>query len=72
VNNPTDPSLMDNWLDNCMPPPGDANIIITIMSGEIFNASAPITGDIINYGTLKGNLNLTGNLTNYGTFSPGN
>jgi hypothetical protein len=70
--NPTDPTIADNWQYGCIPPSNDPDINITIMNGEVFKAVDPIMGDIINYGTLKGNLNLTGNLTNYGIFSPGN
>lgn len=69
---PTNPMLADNWHYGCIPPSNDPDIKITIMAGEIFMANNPIIGDIINYGILKGNLNLSGKLTNYGTLAPGN
>lgn len=72
VNNPSDPTLPDNWLDNCMPPLNDPNINITIMNGSIFVGMGTIIGDIINNGTLKGTFTLQGNLNNNGIFSPGN
>jgi hypothetical protein len=69
---PTNPLLAENWQYGCIPPSNDPAIKITIMAGEIFMANNPIMGDIINYGILKGTLNLSGKLTNYGTLAPGN
>lgn len=69
---PTNPALADNWLYGCIPPMNDPNITIHIMAGEVFMATTPISGDIINNGTLKGNLNLSGKLTNLGIVAPGN
>ncbi len=69
---PTNPNLADNWLYGCIPPMNDPDITIHIMEGEIFMATTPISGDIINNGTLKGTLNLSGKLTNFGKVAPGN
>lgn len=69
---PTNPNLAENWLYGCIPPVQDPAVKITIMSGETYMSTDPVMGDIINYGTLKGSLNLNGKLTNYGRVSPGN
>lgn len=69
---PTDPMIAENWQYGCIPPINDPDVNITIMAGETYMSNAPISGDIINYGILKGQLNLSGKLTNYGKVSPGN
>lgn len=68
----SDFSVSMNWLGGCIPPLNTPGTLITINSGQTLNLSGNLTANIINNGTLTGNVNLTGDLTNNGTVSPGN
>jgi Tyrosine-protein kinase ephrin type A/B receptor-like len=70
---PTNPLVIDNWLNTCIPTFNNINEVITVNANTTFHAlSTVIYSSIINHGTIKGSLNLLGSLTNNGNVSPGN
>lgn len=68
----SDPSNPANWLNGCMPPINEPMAMITINAGQTFVSTGSYAGNIVNYGTFKGNINLMGSFTNFGIVNPGN
>jgi hypothetical protein len=70
--NPSDPTLADNWMNDCIPPPNDPTNVIIIQSNQtlIGTQGLSLSGSVTNNGTISGPITIDGDVTNNGIIAP--